>query len=43
MNNSTEEELVYDRIYYYYDEKNRLTDIVRYNKKAKKLLPTLNV
>ncbi|MEP7375388.1 MAG: hypothetical protein ABI675_18465 [Chitinophagaceae bacterium] len=30
-----------DPIYYYYDEKNRLTDIVRYNKKAKKLLPTL--
>ena len=30
-----------DPIYYYYDEKNRLTDIVRYNKKAKKLLPNL--
>jgi hypothetical protein len=30
-----------DPIYYYYDEKNRLTDIVRYNKKVKKLLPTL--
>ena len=30
-----------DPIYYYYDEKNRLTDIVRYNKKAKKLLPTV--
>ncbi|MGZ8539458.1 MAG: hypothetical protein ACXWV6_02335 [Chitinophagaceae bacterium] len=30
-----------DPIYYYYDEKNRLTDIVRYNKKAKKLLPTI--
>ena len=30
-----------DPIYYYYDEKNRLSDIVRYNKKAKKLLPTL--
>ncbi|MBL7731421.1 MAG: hypothetical protein JNM88_09615 [Chitinophagaceae bacterium] len=28
-----------DRIYYYYDDKNRLTDIVHYNKKAKKLLP----
>jgi hypothetical protein len=27
-------------IYYYYDYKNRLTDIVRYNKKAKRLLPT---
>ena len=30
-----------DPVYYYYDEKNRLTDIVRYNKKAKKLLPSL--
>jgi len=30
-----------DPIYYYYDEKDRLTDVVRYNKKAKKLLPTL--
>lgn len=30
-----------DPIYYYYDDKNRLTDIVRYNKKAKKLLPTI--
>lgn len=28
-----------DPIYYYYDENNRLTDIVRYDKKAKKLLP----
>ncbi len=27
-------------IYYYYDEKNRLTDIVRYNLKAQRLLPT---
>ncbi len=26
-------------VYYYYDENNRLTDIVRYNKKLKKLLP----
>lgn len=26
-------------VFYYYDEKNRLTDIVRYNKKAKRLLP----
>ncbi len=26
-------------VYYYYDSKNRLTDIVRYNRKAKKLLP----
>jgi YD repeat-containing protein len=30
-----------DPIYYYYDEKDRLTDVVRYNKKTKKLLPTL--
>lgn len=28
-------------LYYYYDDKNRLTDIVRYNKKAKKLLPDI--
>lgn len=28
-----------DPIYYYYDEKNRLTDIVRFNNKVKKLLP----
>jgi hypothetical protein len=26
-------------VYYYYDSNNRLTDIVRYNKKAKRLLP----
>lgn len=26
-------------VYYYYDTKNRLTDIVRYNKKAARLLP----
>ncbi len=26
-------------IYYYYDDKNRLTDIVRYNERLKKLLP----
>ena len=25
--------------YYYYDEKNRLTDIVRYNPRARRLLP----
>jgi len=31
----------FDRVYYYYDEKNRLTDIVRYNNKVKKLLPSL--
>lgn len=28
-----------EMIYYYYDEDNRLTDIVRYNNKARKLLP----
>ena len=28
-----------DPLYYYYDTKNRLTDIVRYNSKAKRLLP----
>jgi YD repeat-containing protein len=28
-----------DPLNYYYDDKNRITDIVRYNKKAKKLLP----
>lgn len=28
-----------EKIYYYYDEKNRLTDVVRYNVKAKRLLP----
>jgi hypothetical protein len=26
-------------IYYYYDDKNRLTDVVRYNNRAKRLLP----
>ena len=30
-----------DPVYYYYDDKNRLTDIVRFNKKAKKLLPSI--
>jgi YD repeat-containing protein len=30
-----------DHIYYYFDDKNRLTDIVRYNKKVKKLLPDI--
>lgn len=30
---------LYDLVYYYYDDKNRLTDIVRYNIRAKKLLP----
>ncbi|HET9825775.1 MAG TPA: hypothetical protein VFP87_10585 [Chitinophagaceae bacterium] len=28
-----------EKTYYYYDEKNRLTDIVRYNVKARRLLP----
>lgn len=28
-----------DPFYFYYDDQNRLTDIVRYNKRAKKLLP----
>lgn len=28
-----------DPVYYYYDEGKRLTDIVRYNKRAKRLLP----
>jgi YD repeat-containing protein len=28
-----------EMIYYYYDDKNRLTDIVRYNERLKKLLP----
>lgn len=28
-----------DPVYYYYDAGNRLTDIVRYNKRAKRLLP----
>lgn len=28
-------------VYYYYDENNRLTDIVRYNKRVKKLLPDI--
>jgi YD repeat-containing protein len=28
-----------DHVYYYFDDKNRVTDIVRYNKKVKKLLP----
>jgi hypothetical protein len=27
------------KVYYYYDEKNRLTDVVRYNVRAKRLLP----
>ncbi len=28
-----------DRLYYYFDEQNRVTDIVRYNSKIKKLMP----
>jgi YD repeat-containing protein len=28
-----------DPVYYYYDSNNRLTDIVRFNNKAKRLLP----
>jgi YD repeat-containing protein len=28
-----------DMLYYYFDEKNRVTDIVRYNKRIKKLVP----
>jgi YD repeat-containing protein len=28
-------------VYYYYDDKKRLTDVVRYNTKAKKLLPDI--
>ncbi len=30
---------VIERYYYYYNDKNQLTDIVRYNSRAKKLLP----
>ena len=30
-----------DPVYYYYNEQNQLTDIVRYNKKVKKLLPDM--
>ena len=30
-----------DPVYYYYDDKNRITDIVRYNKRVKKLLPDI--
>lgn len=28
-----------DKVYYYYDDQNRLTDVVRYNSRARKLLP----
>ena len=27
------------KVYYYYDDKHRLTDVVRYNVKARRLLP----
>ncbi len=42
--NVTEEDISgktarHQKIYYYYDEKNRLTDVVQYNVKAKRLLP----
>jgi YD repeat-containing protein len=30
-----------DMLYYYFDDRNRITDIVRYNKKAKKLMPNI--
>lgn len=29
----------FDQVYYYYDDNGRLTDVVRYDKKTKKLLP----
>lgn len=32
-----------DMLYYYFDERNRITDIVRYNKKVKKLLPNIMI
>jgi YD repeat-containing protein len=46
-NGNTGDEKTYRRgvetgvIYYYYDDNGRLTDIVRYNNKAKKLLPDM--
>jgi hypothetical protein len=36
---STHNGVASEPVYYYYDDKNRLTDIVRYNNKAHKLLP----
>jgi YD repeat-containing protein len=44
-NNVADEQLLrrgvaVDSVLYYYDSNNRLTDIVRYNKKVKRLLPT---
>ena len=46
-NGNTGDEKTYRRgieagtVYYYYDDKGRLSDIVRYNTKAKKLLPDI--
>ncbi len=46
-NGNTGDERTYKRnletgaVYYYYDDKKRLTDIVRYNSKAKRLLPDI--
>jgi hypothetical protein len=37
--NATRKGLKNEPVYYYYDSKGRLTDIVRYNNKAKRLLP----
>ena len=34
-------DVAFDPIYYYYDDKNRLTDVVRYDKKLKKLMPDM--
>lgn len=44
QNNVTEEQetrkgIKLEPVYYYYDDNNRLTDIVRYNKKAGRLIP----
>lgn len=36
---STNKRMIMPTTYYYYDAQNRLTDIVRYNARAKKLLP----
>ncbi|HYH14470.1 MAG TPA: hypothetical protein VD794_04595 [Flavisolibacter sp.] len=36
---STRNGIASDPVYYYYDDQNRLTDIVRYNNKVRKLLP----
>lgn len=37
--NSTRKGIKSEPVYYYYDAQNRLTDIVRYNPKARRLLP----